>query len=1029
MRINISKRTIALLMAAFSVAVLANAQQAKDFKPALDSMKVLMQERTSVVGTVKASKVVKRGSVLDFYMTSAFGEYPWRESDVKWFKNSLKSLFPKQFSGYSVGNLYVSGKIISNYIMPLSGDDGKPVSAKFRTRDHKGLDPFIVQVGEQSFQKGMTGRTIALWQSHGLYYEEKTQRWEWQRAPIFQTVEDMYTQSYVLPFLIPMLENAGAYVMTPRERDIQTNEVIADNDPAFSIGRGKNVRSEGRYTESGTWSDAGTGFADAKAVYTLCDNPFEMGTARKAECTHKNNGKVSQAVWSPDIPLRGEYAVYVSYKSLPNSTSCAHYTVNHMGGKTEFLVNQKMGGGTWIYLGTFEFDKGSKGSVTLDSEIPEGKETARNSVITADAVRFGGGMGKIGRGLPDQDPEEYATSGMPSFTEGAYYWIQWAGVDSTILKLHPNDYTSDYADRGAWVGWMSGGSRTNPKGKGLGIPIDMSFAFHSDAGTTPNDSIVGTLSIYTLLCDGSSKLPNGEDRLQQRMYADFVQTQIVEDIRKNYNPEWNRRGLWDRSYSESRTATVPAMLLELLSHQNFADMKFGLDPSFRFAVCRSVYKGMLKYLSCRYGCEYAVQPLPVNSFSTSFRTAPASGTAASVKLSWRATEDPLEPTAKPTGFILQTRIDDGAFDEGYALENVKLSGGKYSTEITIRPGHIYSYRIIAFNAGGKSFPSETLSLGVPSKVKGKSVLVVNNFTRVSAPSWFDTPDYAGFTNNLDAGVPYIREINFIGDQYQFRRELPWVDDDNPGFGASFTDQAGKPVPGNTFDYTMIHGKAIMASGRPFHSTSSAAFAVGSFSPSSDPSIDMICGKQVTTMVGSGKVANRFCVFPEGLQEAISKYTSGGGNVIISGANIGTDVWDKVFPIEVDSTYMAGTAAFVENTLGYKWLTNFATHGGEVWPMKNSSLNLTGKMGKIGFHKERNDLIYNVETPDGIVPANENSHTFLRYTDTNISAATCYEGNGYKTACLGFPIEIIKKQSDINELIADILDFFDNTKLK
>ena len=98
-------------------------------------------------------------------------------------------------------------------------------------------------------------------------------------------------------------------------------------------------------------------------------------------------------------------------------------------------------------------------------------------------------------------------------------------------------------------------------------------------------------------------------------------------------------------------------------------------------------------------------------------------------------------------------------------------------------------------------------------------------------------------------------------------------------------------------------------------------------------------------------------------------------------------------------------------------------------MKNSSLNLTGKMGKIGFHKERNDLIYNVETPDGIIPANENSHTFLRYTDTNISAATCYEGNGYKTACLGFPIEIIKKQSDINELIADILDFFDNTKLK
>ena len=33
--------------------------------------------------------------------------------------------------------------------------------------------------------------------SHGWYYEPKLDRWEWQRARIFQTVEDLYTQSYV----------------------------------------------------------------------------------------------------------------------------------------------------------------------------------------------------------------------------------------------------------------------------------------------------------------------------------------------------------------------------------------------------------------------------------------------------------------------------------------------------------------------------------------------------------------------------------------------------------------------------------------------------------------------------------------------------------------------------------------------------------------------------------------------------------------------------------------------------------------
>lgn len=132
---------------------------------------------------------------------------------------------------------------------------------------------------------------------------------------------------------------------------------------------------------------------------------------------------------------------------------------------------------------------------------------------------------------------------------------------------------------------------------------------------------------------------------------------------------------------------------------------------------------------------------------------------------------------------------------------------KFQSLKNIEPGHIYSYKVEAFNDGGKSFPSEALSIGVPKYAKGKTVMVVNNFTRVAAPAWFDFPEYAGFRNDIDAGVPYIKEINFIGEQFEYRRSLPWLDDDNPGFGASFTDKAGSVVPGNTFDFTYIHGKA------------------------------------------------------------------------------------------------------------------------------------------------------------------------------------------------------------------------------
>ncbi|MBP1664087.1 MAG: putative exported xanthan lyase/N-acetylmuramoyl-L-alanine amidase [Bacteroidetes bacterium] len=57
--------------------------------------------------------------------------------------------------------------------------------------------------------KGLDKRHIALWQSHGLYYMQSREKWKWQRVNLFETREDLYTQSYILPFLVPMLENAG----------------------------------------------------------------------------------------------------------------------------------------------------------------------------------------------------------------------------------------------------------------------------------------------------------------------------------------------------------------------------------------------------------------------------------------------------------------------------------------------------------------------------------------------------------------------------------------------------------------------------------------------------------------------------------------------------------------------------------------------------------------------------------------------------------------------------------------------------
>jgi tetratricopeptide (TPR) repeat protein len=209
-------------------------------------------------------------------------------------------------------------------------------------------------------------------------------------------------------------------------------------------------------------------------------------------------------------------------------------------------------------------------------------------------------------------------------------------------------------------------------------------------------------------------------------------TQIVDDIRAKYEPNWTRRGMWDRAYYEARMPACPTMLLELLSHQNFADMRYGHDPSFQFDVSRAIYKGILRYLSSQNGVDYTVAPLPVNSFAIELCDNKAN-------ISWAATVDPLEPTATPDYYILYTRIGESGFDNGKRVEN-------NSTTITLEPGKHYSFRITAVNKGGESFDSETLS-ACYCKNSPATVMIINGFDRVAAPMSQQGDSIAGFYNN------------------------------------------------------------------------------------------------------------------------------------------------------------------------------------------------------------------------------------------------------------------------------------------
>lgn len=98
-----------------------------------------------------------------------------------------------------------------------------------------------------------------------------------------QTVEDLYTQSFVLPYLVPMLENAGANVLLPRERDCQTAEIIIDNDGCLNTNSTYTEHTADKVWRQGT----GKGFAHLRPQYIDFENPFKEGTFRIAETVKK----------------------------------------------------------------------------------------------------------------------------------------------------------------------------------------------------------------------------------------------------------------------------------------------------------------------------------------------------------------------------------------------------------------------------------------------------------------------------------------------------------------------------------------------------------------------------------------------------------------------------------------------------------------------------------------------------------------------------------------------------------------------
>ena len=653
-------------------------------------------------------------------------------------------------------------------------------------------------------RQGLAGRHICVWASHGRYYKQTytltanrdtlyTGKWVWQRPNIFCTNEDLLTPSFVYPFLIPMLENAGAVVWTPRERDPQPLLAVADT-----------LTSE-------------------------TDRHY---------------------VWQLTAPTAGRYAVYVTYPRAADAVPDATYTIHHGGERTRIAVNQRIGADTWVYLGTFGFNP----AIPRDGRITLSKDTRHRGRPHPGTVRIGGGTGHIarhpGHTLPTDSIHPGAvTSQLPHYLEAARYWTQWAGLPDSLYDTENGlgDYNDDLRARSNMLNRL----RTLQ-----GVPLELSLAIHTDAGYRTDSIPYASLAIHT----SPGSIPRRTEKGDSILYYDggapggeHLCRQLLDGLTRDLAPyNWQHRGIRDANYSETRAPGVTSAILEMLSHQNFLDARLAHDPLFKFRISRSIYKSLVRNFAAASGREAVIQPLPVHAFSALVQ-------GREVRLAWHATPDTLEPTARPTHYIIYTRIDDGDFDNGLLTTDTLIT-------LPLTAGHRHTYRIVAANDGGLSFPSPQLTAyrpkekphpaslrlrhlspvgervrlrggkgplceregnihkttdslrgtlseaplrgdggsplrgvgGSPLRGRRGFFLLTDAFTRLSGPAFVSTPDSVGFLLTLDPGVPYGTTLEYCGAQQCFTPAA--IGKEGPGgLGHSGSEREGTPLTGNTFD--------------------------------------------------------------------------------------------------------------------------------------------------------------------------------------------------------------------------------------
>lgn len=627
---------------------------------------------------------------------------------------------------------------------------------------------------------------VVVYTSAGHGWTAGSSSWVLQRPLLLSMIED-YGNIDQLNFFAEYCFAAGATVVPFRPIGHQSREVVLDqDDPEVTYtGAWANSTSSPYYENGRTNSGFSYRFAAASAA--------ETAVAR----------------YTPNLPITDFYPVYTWVLDSTNRTT-QKYRISHTGGTSEVVVDHRLVGKGWVWLGNYHFAAGTGGFVEISNQSSAGG----NAI--ADAIRFGNGTGDLIGAGPG------TISGYPREEEASRYWaesetnVNANGMSSSIYNCCSSDIDDNIGTAARWAREMNNASVGNRWNR-------VYLEFHSNASS-------GTAR-------GAVALITGSATTNQALLADIMGEEVEEDMEildgiVPFEHTWaSRPNTYTSSFGAISTTNngneFDATIIEVAFHDNTQDAELLRDVKVRDALGRASMHGIIKFLNSISGGAVPLAFPP----DRPRRVQVVHNGSGGIVVSWQA---PLsgEAYGDPAAGYRVFRSSDGyGFDSGQDVGNV------VSAVLNDIAADTTTYlRVAAYNAGGRSLPSETLAVRRPATGPAE-VLIVNGFDRVD------------------------RLMNS-------RQTIP---------AGTFDRQIARRV--NSFDYTVQHATALSAAGVSFDACANEAII--------DGTVQLGDYTAVVWILGEESVADR--TFDNTEQSRVTAYLNGGGGLFVTGSEIAWDL--------------------------------------------------------------------------------------------------------------------------------------------